>query len=245
VLFPEVAAMGSLAAALEATATEQGFVLTAMPSESDLLGHAGVASTAPGRQALGVSAWRWERNWSITGFGRGRGSGEAVWLLHGVTDDLTEIPKVAVAWRDGATLQEIEQLAVFVTLTGHYEVPDDSPAHLIASQWGYLRKDAQDSGWPEHEELIEAAFTRPELRQLYAFTSHWALRFSTVVPPGRADVADGEVSVNTISLCASRGGTFTMRASFLGPVIAEAATAEEAVSLAMRYVRPGLGPAVS
>jgi len=41
----------SLAAALVATATEHGFVLIAMPSESDLLGHAGVASTAPGRQS--------------------------------------------------------------------------------------------------------------------------------------------------------------------------------------------------
>jgi Family of unknown function (DUF6193) len=244
-LYPEVAAAGGLAAAIEKLAAQQGLTLVAMPSDSEPVRHARVASTAPGRQPLRISAWHRERKWSISGDGSGTGSGQALWLLKGHTDDLTLIPKVAVAWRDGAPLQEIAQLAPFAGLTGHYEVPDDSPAHLVASQWEYLRKDALDSGSPGHQELIEAAFAQPQLRQLYAFTSHWALRFSTVVPPGRANVADVEVSVNTIALVATSDGAFAIWESFAGPVLAEVTTATQAVAVAMGFVPSDLGPAVS
>jgi len=244
-LYPEVAATGGLAMALETLAAQRGLALVAISNDSEPVRYASVASTAPGRQPLRVSAWHKERKWSISGDGSGAGSGRPEWLLEGVSDDLTQIPKVAVAWRDGVSLHEIAQLAPFVRLTGHYEVPDDSPAHLVASQWAYLRKDAQDSGSPGHQELIEAAFAQPQLRQLYAFTSHWALRFSTVVPPGRAKVADDEVSVNTIALVATSDGKFAAWESFAGPVIAEVTTATQAVAVAMRFVPPGLGPAVS
>lgn len=111
----------------------------------------------------------------------------------------------------------------------------------------YLRKDAADSSFPEQVELIEAAYARPELRRLYAYTSHWTLRFSTVISTtldGLPKTEDGEVSINTITLTALGKGKFSVQASLLGSVIAEVHTAEAAVSYAMRYVHPDLGPAV-
>lgn len=57
VLFPDVATVGSLAAALEISAAEPGRVLRRWLPESDRLGHASV-DTAPGRQALGLRTQR-------------------------------------------------------------------------------------------------------------------------------------------------------------------------------------------
>lgn len=124
--------------------------------------------------------------------------------------------------------------------TGRYEVPDDSPAHQIASQWGYLRAEARTAPWPAQVELIEAAYARPELREVYAFTSMWALRFTTVVPPRRPVVTPGEVSLNTICIHGSHEGGFAVKAHWMdGPTLAEAAAAQEAVSIALRLAASG------
>jgi hypothetical protein len=246
VLYRDVAAAGSLASALQAVAAEQGLSLVAVPAESDLLRFASVLSSGPGREALTVSAWHMERTWYIRGRGRGKGSGQPQFLLEGTTQDLNEVPRVALAWRDGMPLHEIDELASFVELTGRYEVPDDSPAHLIASEWGYLRKDAQNTGSPEYQALIEATYAHPALRQLYPFTSHSSLLFSAVVPTVHAAPAGLANSTHFFSdalicLQAWHSGSYKVRKPFHGPILAETATAKEAAFLAARLLPGNLG----
>lgn len=67
VLYPDVAACGSLATALRAEA--EGCLSTVpitSPGSAPLL-HATVASTLPHREPLQISAWSHERRWSIRG----------------------------------------------------------------------------------------------------------------------------------------------------------------------------------
>ena len=233
-LFPEVAARGSLAAALDAVAHEQGVMLRFRSDETDPLRSAAIVSRARGRHPLGVSGWRFEPKWSISGSG-GRPEPDDVWLLHGVTEDLAPIAVVALAWRDGVPLDEIEQISPWVRLTGHHEVLDGDPIRLHDSQWSYLRRTAHNEGWPEHQALVEAAFTRPELHRLHPYTSHWSLRFSTMALPDRPAVSDKEISINTICLSATSDGKYRLHASLLGEQLAEFDTAEELVSAAARY----------
>ncbi|WP_051366090.1 DUF6193 family natural product biosynthesis protein [Hamadaea tsunoensis] len=122
-------------------------------------------------------------------------------------------------------------------------VSDDDRARRIAARWDYERKDARDSGRAGQAELIEAAYARPELRRLCPYTSHWALRFATVPLPERPGVAEGEVSVNTVSVFVTSAGRYAVKEDFWGPVVAEFATAAEAVAATIRLAEAG-GPDV-
>ncbi|MEU8077913.1 DUF6193 family natural product biosynthesis protein [Catellatospora citrea] len=249
-LYPDVAAEGSLASALQVTAAGQGLSLVAVPTASDLLRHASVLSSGSGREALRVSAAHAERRWLIMGCGRGNGSGQAKVLVGGETRDLRDVCRVAVAWRDGVPLSDIEQLAAWVELSGRYEVPDDSPAHLIASEWEYCRKDARFSGSPEYQTLIEATYAHPVLRHLYPFTSHGSLLFSSVVPTVHATPEGQANSTHSFSdalICLQvwHRDRYLVRKPFYGPVLAEATTAEEAAIHAARLLPGDLGQPVS
>jgi len=226
-LFPEVAAEGSLAAALCRAAHAKGYPLDVVGPDHDPLLHASLPTATTGREPLRVSAWRLEPRWSISGYGRGAGTGEAKWLISGNTQDLTEIAVAAHGWQSGLSLTEIARMATFVELTGHFEVPNDDPMHAIASQWSYLRSDAHRAAWPEQHALIEAAYARTEMRSRYAFTSHWSLRF-----PASNDQSP---SPDLVCLEASPGG-YTVRARWNGPIIGQTATADEAVALAMHHL---------
>lgn len=132
VLYPEVAACGSLAAALRA---EAAGCLVAVPVTSPdfaPLCQAAVATPLPHRKPLAISAWSHERRWSI----RGEEAFQSMSLIDGRTDDLAEVAKAARAWHDGAPLESIRQVAPFVHLTGRFEVPDNDPARLTESTYG-------------------------------------------------------------------------------------------------------------
>ncbi|GIF76746.1 DUF6193 family natural product biosynthesis protein [Asanoa siamensis] len=223
-LFPDVAAAGGLADVLRAAARARGLDLDVVGDE---IAHAEVPTEAGGRAPLRVSAYTWERTWSMSGSGRGGGTKSRL-LLTGATGDLGSIAVVAHAWQRGRSLAEIASLAPFVALTGHLEVPDGSVAQAIASQWAYLRAGAERSDWPEYRELIETAFARPELRALYAFTSHWTLRL-------QAD--DTLEQFDLVCLDAPHdGGPFTVRTRWSGALVGETATAAEAVAVAVAHL---------
>ncbi|MCX5554493.1 DUF6193 family natural product biosynthesis protein [Streptomyces sp. NBC_00038] len=85
--------------------------------------------------------------------------------------------------------------------------------------------------------LVDAAGAQPRLRQLYPFTSHFTLLFSSctrypylVEAPAVEPLRDGRFRV-----CSPRGGA----------VIGETETAEEAVILVITHLPDGLGPAVA
>ncbi|WP_327039684.1 DUF6193 family natural product biosynthesis protein [Micromonospora maris] len=231
VLYPEVAAAGSLAAALRVVAARQGLSLPVPVTASSSLYGAGVPTIVEHREALEVSASRVERRWFICG--RERDLGLA--LVEGNTVDLAQVVRAAQAWHDGASLTEIPEAAPFVKLTGRFEVPDRDPARLVESEWRHLRREAAEVDWPEYSALIESAYAEPRLRQLYPFTSHWSLRFSTTTRPRLShDVL--------VCLHPGQGKDFTITMGYMGQEIGKTATAEEAVSLAVSNLPADLPP---
>ncbi|MFD5271524.1 hypothetical protein [Streptomyces sp. NPDC058335] len=89
VLYPDVAAFGSLATALRAEA-EAGLAGDSVTSpDFDPLLHATVTSMLPHREPLQISAWSHERRWSI----RGTEPFQSLSLIDGRTDDLAEVAR--------------------------------------------------------------------------------------------------------------------------------------------------------
>jgi hypothetical protein len=231
-LYPDVAAKGSLAAALEAVAVEHGLVLgEVVPNDMQPLYNASVSSATPHRQALGVTAGAVERRWGITGWGQG------IWLLGGGTQDLAEIARAAQMWREGVPLHEIQTAVPFVELPRLAEAAEQGPEHVVAEQWRYMHEEADEADWPEHRALISAAYAEPKLRQLYPYTSHWSLRFSTTTGhPSSPDV---------VCLEATRASQYVVKTSWRGLVLGQTDTAEEAVALAVDHLHGDLGPAAA
>lgn len=232
--YPDVVAAGSLAAALQAVAAESGPLFPVTVPEGNPLGYAIVPSTVPHRNALAINAYTWKRNWYI----RGEEAFQNLELIGGDIDDLAEVAKAARAWHGGAALAEIRAAAPFVHLSGRFEVADNDPAQLTASEWQHIRTEASEADWPEYLELVEAAYAESALRALYPFTSHWTLRFSISTRP----------YLTTLLPCLAaprREGRYTVSANFMSEVIAETTTADEAVAVLLRHMPSSLGPVTS
>lgn len=118
-------------------------------------------------------------------------------------------------------------------LAGRYEVAEHESAQLTESEWQHLRTEAGELDWPSYHALIEAAYAEPALRCLYPFTSHWALQFSPSTRPGLTDVP--------MCLNAHWDKPYTVSASYMGEVLTETTTAEEAVAATVRHLPPAAG----
>lgn len=232
-LYPDVATEGSLAAALQTVANKEGLTVSFEATESDPLHHASVTSVLPHRAVMAISGWAVERRWSI----RGCESFQDLALVEGNTQELSHVARAAQAWHDGEELAEIRRAAPFVHLTGRFEVPDHDPARLTESEWQHLRTEAGELDRPEYRELIEAAYAEQGLRGLYPFTSHWTLRFSTSTRP--------RLTVLPLCLDADQQKPYRISTRYMDQVVAEAMTAEEAVSMALRHLPSGLGAVTS
>ncbi|MFH8656168.1 DUF6193 family natural product biosynthesis protein [Streptomyces afghaniensis] len=233
VLYPDVAARGSLAAALRAEAGGCPGAVPVTSADSAPLLHATVAGTLPYREPLRISAWTHERRWSVRGADRFQG----LPLVDGRTDDLAEVARAARAWHAGAALEDIRRAAPFVHLSGRFEVPDNDPVRLTESEWQGMLQEASELeyAWQEaYQALIEAAYAEPALRALYPFTSHWALRFSTTTRPG--------LTFTGPCLTAGSDGMYGVGRGFVTPDLGLFTTAREAVALAVRRLPTGLGP---
>lgn len=230
VLYPEVAATGSLAAALRAAADRQGLSMPVEVVEHSPLVEAVVPTTVPHRQPLGVSAGRAKRRWSL----RGCEPDQGMALIEGATADLDQIVKAAQAWRGGEPLTRIAEMAPFVELTGRFEVFGRDPAQMVESEWQHLLVEAAGTDWPEYRALIDAAYNEPRLRRLYPFTSHWALRFSTRTRPHLS--REIHVCIHHVQ---SKEYVVTRR--YQGEEIGRTLTAEDAVSLAIQHLPASLG----
>lgn len=231
-LYPDVAAHGSLAAALRAVAEEGGLPFPVTDtSRSEPLCYASVESRSPIRNPLHISAWAFERGWSV----RGEDSFQDAALVKGRTDDLEQLARAARAWYDGTPLEELRDAAPFVRLTGRFEVPDLDPARLTESEWQGMRVEAAEEGGPGYRELVEAAYREPALRALFPFTSHWVLRFSTTTRPS--------LTIAGPCVLTHAADRYTVSRGFLGgDPYAETTTPEKAVAAAVRHLPPGLGP---
>ncbi|MER6443742.1 DUF6193 family natural product biosynthesis protein [Streptomyces venezuelae] len=139
-------------------------------------------------------------------------------------------PDPAVLYPDVAahgSLDEIGKAATFDLLTGRFEVPDNNPADVIASEWQWMLKDAEHADWPQYQALIESAHAEPKLRRLYPYTGHWALGF--------AERHDSPYSTPSfVSIDSPRGaGDYAIREWRNGPVLHHVTTAAEAIAIAV------------
>lgn len=224
--------MGSLAAALRAVAAAKGLVLGQVITHAEKpLQYAGVTSATPLRNQLDINAGSTRRCWGITGWGQG------VWMIGGSTQQLVDVARAAQLWREGIPLRDIRQAVPFVELTRLAEAAEQGPEQLVAAQWQWLREDAEQANWPEHQALVEAAHAEPRLRQLYPYTSHWSLRFSTTT--------GFPFSPDAVCLEATLNGLFIAKTSFRGAVLGQTGTAEEAVSIAVGHLAGDPGPATA
>ncbi|WP_433607554.1 DUF6193 family natural product biosynthesis protein [Dactylosporangium sp. CA-139114] len=88
--------------------------------------------------------------------------------------------------------------------------------------------------WPQYQAMVEAAYHEPALRRLYPFTSHSTLRFAITTRPNLSPVP--------VCLDAHQDNRYTVSAQYMGEVLSESSTAQEAVSLAVSQLPPNLGP---
>lgn len=236
VLYPDLAAVGSLAVALALTAAEQGLDLdTVLSDDSDPLRTA-VTSTAPDREPCWILIGSESRWFNINGLRQG------VQLLSGSTSDLEELARAAAGWRNGARLREIEKAAPFIKVSELAEAHERGPAEAVTVQWRLLLEDLHQEAdrldlARQTLALAETASAKPKLRRLYPFTSHWSLHFTTCTGfPYSWDVP----FVDPLS-----GGRYRVCGPSRGIVIGEADTAEHAISLVIGGLPTDCGPAVA
>lgn len=231
-LYPDLVAAGSLAAALEQLAAELGVDLTVVPGDWGPLVSAGIAASVPERNPLSVHIVADSRRFGVSGWSRG------VQLITGATPDLADVVRAGVAWGQGRNLQELRTELSFLRSSERAEAHDRGPAAVVELQWRTMwEQAAEEPDFTGFGELVKAAHAEPRLRQLYVFSSHWTLGFSSCTGhPFRVEVA---------IVPSHHGSPFLVKEHPLSDdVLGAAATAEEAVALAACHLPTDLGPAV-
>ena len=239
-LYPELAAHRQLAGAIQAAAAELGLDLgTVAPGNNPRHG-AFVGSSMPDRKPMEIRLGAAERRFLI------KGGSPGVALVGGATPDLREVVRAAAGWRRGASLDEIQQAAPFVQFRDLAR-EQGGPADAVAEQWRWLRdRWGRDDRRPYVADLIEAAYAAPQLRQLYPYTSHFTLRFSTRAGPYGDDIPCiqpwPEEKVYGLRQCDG----YVLRNRLMGgDVIGEADDAESAITLLLAHLPANVGPAVA
>ncbi|WP_143659785.1 DUF6193 family natural product biosynthesis protein [Streptomyces pharetrae] len=232
-LYPDLAAAGTLATALERVAAELAVDVNVVSDGWGTSVSAVSPPPVPFRRPLSVVIGAKERAFLL--WGRSRG----VELISGSTTDLRDVVLAAVAWGEGRSLSELHDLFPFLSSDERARAHERGPAAVVDLQWRLLREQAAgEPGFPEFGLLVEAAYAEPRLRRLSAFSSHWTLGFSAST--GHSSKAE----VAIVPAC--NGRPYRVREfPHDGGVIGETETADEAVALATAHLPVGLGPAVA
>lgn len=234
-LYRELAYPGQLAAAIRAAAAELALDLGTVDAG------ASVDSSVPDRKPMKISIGGVEHDLFLI-----EGVSPGVALVSGATQDLREVVRAAAGWRRGASLDEIQQAAPFVQFRDLAR-EQGGPADAVAEQWRWLRdRWGRDDRRPYVADLIEAAYAAPQLRQLYPYTSHFTLRFSTRAGPYGDDIPCiqpwPEEKVYGLRQCDG----YVLRNRLMGgDVIGEADDAESAITVLLAHLPANVGPAVA
>lgn len=225
-LYPELIAAGSLANALAHEAGNTGV---------DVAFHGGAgrsrltsASVRAPDGHIDVTIGAIERWFVVSIWSRG------VALAAGKTAALDAVVVAAGAWTSGASLTSLHARCPFLEITDLALAHEQGPAVAVAEQWHQLR-----TGWASDErlrrtaEVIESAHAEPALRQLFPYTSHAALCFSTCT---------GYPYSNDIPRIEPHEHGYVISAH--GAVLGEASTPEGAIAIVLAHLPPNLGPAV-
>ncbi|MET8331822.1 DUF6193 family natural product biosynthesis protein [Streptomyces sp. NPDC005181] len=142
-----------------------------------------------------------------------------------------------MAWGKGRSLRELRADLPFLHSSERAEAHERGPDAVVELQWRTMREQAAEApDFPEFGELVEAAHAEPRLRQLYVFSSHWTLGFSSCTEyPFRDEVAIAP---------SPNGSLYRVMMHPHSGALGEAATAQKAVALAVSHLPTGLGPAV-
>lgn len=227
--YPDLAAAGGLAAALEQCAADSGLDVGEIRTSHDGWSFlaAGVGSRNPRLDRFNVNLGSARRIFLVSAWGQG------VNLTNGSTSDLADLVVAAAAWYEGVSLAELRSAAPFLKVSALALAHERGPEHAVAEKWRrYLEPDQY-----EDLELIRAAHAEPRLRLLFPFTSHGSLHFSRCTGwPYSRDVSaiyplgGGRYAVQ------HRGEDFSMEPAF---------TAEEAAASVVARMPAGWGPAVA
>ncbi|MFD4859526.1 DUF6193 family natural product biosynthesis protein [Streptomyces atratus] len=128
-LYPDLAAAGSLAAALERAAADLGVDLVTVPGDWGSLVSAGIAASVPEREPLSVHIGAECRWFGFSGWSRG------VELITGATSALEDVVWAGVAWGEGRSLRELQELLPFVHFTELAEAHERGPAPAVEVRW--------------------------------------------------------------------------------------------------------------
>lgn len=207
-----------------------------LSNDANPLRTAEVASTVSGRAPCFVFIGSESRWFNIHGLHQG------VQLLSGSTSDLGELARAAAGWRSGARLREIQKAAPFIKVSELAEAHERGPAEAVTVQWRLLLESLRQKAdrLPLARQtlaLAEMAATEPKLRQLYPFTSHWSLHFTTCTGfPYSWDVP----FVDPL-----RDGRYRVCGPSRGTVIGEADTVAAAIAMVVAALPANCGPAVA
>ncbi|MFE3877818.1 DUF6193 family natural product biosynthesis protein [Kitasatospora sp. NPDC059146] len=236
-LYPDVAAAGSLAAALESAAAELAVDITLVPGTWGDAASAGIAPPAgavpsgPARRPLQVHLSAARRSFGVSGRSLGAE------LITGWTAELRDVVRAAVAWGSGRSLAELRERFPFLSSSELAEAHEHGVAAVVGLQWRWVRERAlREAESTEFGLLVAAAGAEPRLRQLSPAVSHGRLLLA-----GRT----GFPSEPVIAIVpADDGRSYRVRRFPHGGVVAEAGTAALAVALAVAHLPADLGPAV-
>ncbi|MER7669160.1 DUF6193 family natural product biosynthesis protein [Kitasatospora sp. NPDC096128] len=233
-LYPDVAAAGSLAAALESAAAELAVDVALVPGTRGDAASAGIAvsaGTMPVRRPLRVHLGAEKRWFWLSGRSLG------VEMITGGTADIQEVIRAATAWGSGRSPRELRERFPFLASSELAEAHEHGAEAVVGLQWRWLRERAAgEAEFTGFGLLVEAAGAEPRLRQLSPVVSHRVLVFRprTGFPCG----------VVLAIAPAYDGRPYRVQRFPHGGLIAEAGTAEEAVALAVAHLPADLGPAV-
>jgi Family of unknown function (DUF6193) len=265
VLYPELAADGDLPAAIQAAAAGLAVDLGIVTSGGlNPGGYAVVPGTMPDRK-MQISIAVLKRLFMVSGWSRG------VFCVNGSTSDLGEVVRAAAAWRRGASLDEMQEAAPFVEVDSIARAHERGPAEYVSESWRLRRQSprfddlmrlaAASPTWmaPEAgqkfagyyrrvDDLIDAAYAVPVLRQLLPFTSHFWVTFSTCtgypydrgLPHVRARHSGGYVVVRDGRAAFDFG---SLKDADSGGVIGEADDAQSAIAIVVAHLPADIGPA--
>ncbi|MEU5597432.1 DUF6193 family natural product biosynthesis protein [Streptomyces sp. NPDC020298] len=125
------------------------------------------ATADTGRGVVSVLLGSQKRKFSVSIHGDAH-----VWASGG-TSDLASVAQVIALWRTGAPLRQLAEKCPFMEYDAMAQAHEDGDP--VETQWEkVLRSDA----FPDLNEILRRGHAHPEVRRLFPYVTHGALRFS-------------------------------------------------------------------
>ncbi|WP_107440576.1 DUF6193 family natural product biosynthesis protein [Streptomyces sp. SAT1] len=228
-IYPELGRSETLQSILQTAVHQAGHGLDVLPERAPGWWRSG-ARVDSDRRTTSVLLGIAERAFIVNFWERG------VMMAKGTTTSLDAVVSAIGAWQSGATLARLKPACPFVDYSPLAEAHERGDA--VEAQWASYRHTT--ARHVDHE-LIEAAYTQPQLRALFPFHSHRTLNFSRCT---------GFPHTHDIPVITPANGSYRVTwwhtRSPHGPAdIGEADTPDDAVALVVAHLPHNCGPAAA